>query len=120
MFKTQRCVIVTLNDLSAGAIIIQYWVNLKKVNPAVFIAVFLVLVIAINYFEIRVFGEVEFLLGSIKILTICGLIILSLILTLGGGPDHDRKGFRYWKQPGPMKERFEGKRDVAIFRDDTN
>ena len=31
-----------------------------------------------------------------------GLIILGIILDLGGGPDHDRLGFRYWKNPGPF------------------
>ena len=31
-----------------------------------------------------------------------GLIILGIILDLGGGPDHDRIGFRYWKNPGPF------------------
>ena len=109
-----------MHQLTQGAIIIQYWVDPKKVNPAVFIAVFLIAIIAMNYLGIRVFGEVEFLLSSIKILTICGLIILSLILMLGGGPDHDRKGFRYWKKPGVMRERIEGKHDAAILRDDTS
>jgi amino acid transporter len=33
-----------------------------------------------------------------------GLIILGLILDLGGGPDHDRLGFRYWKHPGPFAQ----------------
>jgi Amino acid permease len=36
-----------------------------------------------------------------------GLIILGLILDLGGGPDHDRLGFRYWKNPGPFVQ-YEG------------
>jgi hypothetical protein len=31
-----------------------------------------------------------------------GLIILGIILDLGGGPDHDRIGFRFWKEPGPF------------------
>ena len=31
-----------------------------------------------------------------------GLIILGIILDLGGGPDHDRLGFRFWKKPGPF------------------
>ena len=31
-----------------------------------------------------------------------GLIILGIILDLGGGPNHDRLGFRYWKHPGPF------------------
>jgi amino acid transporter len=33
---------------------------------------------------------------------VSGLIILGIILDLGGGPDHDRLGFRYWKHPGPF------------------
>ena len=28
--------------------------------------------------------------------------ILGIILDLGGGPDHDRLGFRFWKDPGPF------------------
>ena len=35
-------------------------------------------------------------------LTFSGLIILGIILDLGGGPDHDRLGFRFWKEPGPF------------------
>ncbi len=31
-----------------------------------------------------------------------GLIILGIVLDLGGGPNHDRIGFRYWKTPGPF------------------
>ena len=104
-----KYIIVTPNQLTAGALVIQYWVDRSKVNPGVFIAVFLVAIIAINYLGIRFFGELEFWLSSIKVLTICGLIILSLVLMLGGGPDHDRKGFRYWKSPGAMKPRFESK-----------
>ena len=37
---------------------------------------------------------------SIKVITIVGLIILGVVLDLGGGPNHDRLGFRYWKDPG--------------------
>lgn len=35
-------------------------------------------------------------------MTIVGLIVLGIILDLGGGPTHDRVGFRYWKHPGPF------------------
>ena len=98
-----KYIIVTPNQLTAAALVIQYWCPREKVNPGVFIAVFLVVIIAINYLGIRFFGEFEFWLSSIKVLTIVGLIILSLVLMLGGGPDHDRKGFRYWKHPGAFK-----------------
>ena len=35
-------------------------------------------------------------------ITIVGLLILGIVLDLGGGPNHDRIGFRYWKHPGPF------------------
>lgn len=33
-----------------------------------------------------------------------GLLLLAFILDVGGGPNHDRIGFRYWNNPGAMKE----------------
>jgi yeast amino acid transporter len=38
--------------------------------------------------------------ATLKILLIVGLIIGGLVIDLGGGPDGDRLGFRYWKNPG--------------------
>ncbi|KAI9790764.1 MAG: hypothetical protein M1833_001760 [Piccolia ochrophora] len=95
-----KYIIITPNQLTAAALVLQYWVDREKVNPGVFIAVFLIVIVAFNYFGIRFFGELEFWLSTAKVIVICGVIILSLVLALGGGPDHDRKGFRYWKDPG--------------------
>lgn len=33
--------------------------------------------------------------------------ILGIVLDLGGGPNQDRIGFRYWKEPGPFVQ-FDG------------
>lgn len=95
---------MTPNNLTAASLVLQYWVPREKVNPGVFIAVFLVVIVAINYFGVSFFGEFEFWLSTLKVVVILGLILLSLILALGGGPDHDRKGFRYWEEPGAFKE----------------
>lgn len=95
-----KYIIVTPNQLTAGALVLQYWVPREKVNPGVFIAVFWIAIVCINYFGVKFFGEFEFWLSSIKVLIIVAVIFLSFILMLGGGPDHDRKGFRYWKDPG--------------------
>lgn len=32
------------------------------------------------------------------------LIISCLVVALGGGPNHTRSGFRYWRDPGAFKE----------------
>ena len=50
------------------------------------------------------YGECEFVFASIKVITITGLIILGIVLDLGGGPNHDRIGFRYWRNPGPFAQ----------------
>ena len=55
-------------------------------------------------FTSAAYGEAEFIFASIKVVTIVGLIILGIVLDLGGGPDHDRIGFRYWKNPGPFTQ----------------
>ena len=40
------------------------------------------------------------LLRTVTLIT--GLILVGLIIDLGGGPDHDRIGFRYWNDPGAV------------------
>ncbi|KAI1860217.1 hypothetical protein JX265_010141 [Neoarthrinium moseri] len=95
-----KYIIVTPNQLTAFALVMQYWVDRHTVNPGVWIAIIMVAIIVINYFGIKFFGEFEFWLSSFKVVTIVGVIILTLCLALGGGPDHDRKGFRYWQDPG--------------------
>lgn len=91
---------ITPNQLTAGALVISFWIPAAKVNAGVWITIFLILIVAINYFGVKFFGEFEFWLSSFKVIVILGVILLSFILMLGGGPDHDRKGFRYWKNPG--------------------
>ncbi len=67
-----------------------------------------------NVFAVSIYGEAEFWFASLKIITLIGLLILALILDLGGGPNHDRLGFRYWKTPGAMNT-FIAKGDLGRF-----
>lgn len=83
-----KYLIVTPNQLTAAALVLQYWVPSTKINPGVFITIALLIIVSINYFGVRMFGEFEFWLSSFKILVLMGLLILSLILSCGGGPDH--------------------------------
>ncbi|KAI0935319.1 hypothetical protein AcV7_003793 [Taiwanofungus camphoratus] len=89
-------------EISAAAVLINYWD--QSVNNAVWITMCLVVVILINMFGAGAYGEAEFIFASIKVITITGLIILGIVLDLGGGPNHDRIGFRYWKHPGPFAQ----------------
>lgn len=91
-------------EISAASIVIQYWPGADHISVAVWISIIIVLVLCLNIFAIQIYGEAEFIFASIKIVTIVGLLILAFIVDLGGGPNHDRLGFRYWKHPGAMKE----------------
>ncbi|RXW18248.1 hypothetical protein EST38_g7619 [Candolleomyces aberdarensis] len=85
-------------ELSASAVLVGFWT--RDISPAVWITICMVVVIAINLLGAGAYGEAEFIFASIKVITIVGLIILGIVLDLGGGPNHDRLGFRYWKDPG--------------------
>ncbi|KAK8858447.1 hypothetical protein IAR55_002674 [Kwoniella newhampshirensis] len=98
-------IIILPAELSAAAVLINLW-N-KTINNALWISICLIVVVAINLFGAGVYGECEFWFASIKVLTITGLIILGIIITSGGGPDHTSIGFRYWRHPGPFVQ-YEG------------
>jgi len=98
-----KYIITTPNQLTATALIMQEWKTDKQVNPGVWVAVFLFVIVCINYFGIKFFGELEFWLSSIKVVTIVGVIILSFLLAVGVGPN-GATGFKYYKNPGAFKE----------------
>lgn len=64
----------------------------------------MVVIIALNCFSARVYGEAEFWFASLKIMGILGLLLMALVLICGGGPKGEAYGFRYWRDPGPVNE----------------
>ncbi|KAF9270410.1 amino acid permease [Marasmius fiardii PR-910] len=90
-------------ELSASAILIEFWTNSAKLNP-LWISICFIVVVFINLMGAGAYGEAEFIFASIKVITIVGLIILGIVLDLGGGPSRDRIGFRYWINPGPFAQ----------------
>ena len=55
-----KYIIVTPNNLTAASLILQFWVKRDRINPGVFITIFLIAIVVINYFGIKFFGEFEF------------------------------------------------------------
>ncbi|POR30899.1 Proline-specific permease [Tolypocladium paradoxum] len=93
-------------EATAAGIVIDYWS--PPVNIAVWIAIVLVVMLLLNIIAVSFFGEAEFWFASIKLITICGLIILGVVIFFGGGPDqHGVLGFSYWKEPGAFAEYLE-------------
>ncbi|KAM0747841.1 dicarboxylic amino acid permease [Meredithblackwellia eburnea MCA 4105] len=92
-----KYLIVTPNNLVAASIVVQYWVSPTKMPVGAWLAIFIALIIVLNFLGVRVFGEVEFWMSLFKVITLTGLIIFGIVVDLGGAPNHDRKGFRYWR-----------------------
>lgn len=109
-----KYLILPANQLVAGSLTVQYWVSKEKLNPGVWITIFLLIIVAINILGVRFFGEIEFWLSCIKVLTCLGLILLLWIIALGGGPSHDRIGFRYWQNPGAFLHYQDASKDLII------
>ncbi|THH16695.1 hypothetical protein EW146_g3987 [Bondarzewia mesenterica] len=88
-------------EITAAQILITFWDHNDKHAP-IYTAVLCVCVCAINIFGVRWFGESEFVFSIIKLILITGLILVGLVIDLGGGPDHHRLGFQFWRNPGPL------------------
>ncbi|KAI9280578.1 amino acid permease/ SLC12A domain-containing protein [Umbelopsis sp. AD052] len=87
-------------ELSAAATIIDYWFQDNQVVPdAAWSAIFLVLILGINTFGVRVYGELEYWFAMIKILLVIVFLIVALLVTTGAVGGHTI-GFSYWKDPG--------------------
>lgn len=61
----------------------------------------------LNVFAVKWYGESEFWLAIGKVILIVGLIIYTFITMLGGNPQHDRFGFRFWRNPGAFAELYQ-------------
>ncbi|EPY53027.1 hypothetical protein SPOG_04755 [Schizosaccharomyces cryophilus OY26] len=76
-------------ELTTCAITFKYW---TEINSAAWITIFLLLIIIINLFGVKGYGEVEFLLSTIKVIATTGFIILAIIINCGGVPT-DHRGY---------------------------
>ncbi|KAF5559057.1 amino acid permease [Fusarium mexicanum] len=85
-------------EISAAATLVQFWNT--SINPGVWITIFLLFIIVANLCGAKLYGESEVIFASLKIMLIIGLIIGGLVIDLGGAPNHERLGFRYWIHPG--------------------
>ncbi|CCH58339.1 hypothetical protein TBLA_0A05460 [Henningerozyma blattae CBS 6284] len=81
-------------EISVVGQVIEFWTT--KVPLAAWISIFWVLVTALNFFPVSVYGEIEFWVASVKVLAIVGYLIYALVIVCGGSKQGPI-GFRYWR-----------------------
>ena len=59
-------------EIIAGAMTIDYWE--VKVNKALFVTIFLLVIVVINLFGAKAYGEAEFIFAIVKITAVVGFM----------------------------------------------
>lgn len=94
--------------MEQAGITISFW--RPDLNVGIWIATFFVALCLIQFLGVRGYGEVEYVLGMIKVIACIGFIILGIIIDAGGVPTDPRHGigFTYWRDPGAFNNGFKG------------
>jgi yeast amino acid transporter len=99
-------------ELTAAGITVNYWHT--GINVGVFITIFLLLIIFINLWGVRGYGEAEVVFSTIKLIAVVGFIILSIIIDCGGAPKGGYLGATTWHNPGAFANGFKGVCSVFV------
>lgn len=99
-------------ELVAASITVQYWNS--SINPALWVAIFYALIVTINLFGVKGYGEAEFMFSLIKVVTVIGFIILGIVINVGGVPNGEYIGGQFWHIPGAFNHGFKGLCSVFV------
>ncbi|KAK0546266.1 hypothetical protein OC846_005349 [Tilletia horrida] len=95
-------------ELTVSTIVIQYWDPEQKITPGVWITIFLILILVINLFGVRGYGEFESAASIIKIVAVIGFIFCAVVINCGGAPAGQYLGAHTWHDPGAFANGFKG------------
>ncbi|RRK11687.1 amino acid permease [Lactiplantibacillus garii] len=86
-------------DISTAAIVMQFW--LPEVPGWVFSLIALILIFTINALSVRSFGETEYWLSLIKVVTVLIFLVVGVLTIVGimGGHATGLSNFTYHKAP---------------------
>ncbi|KAL4864019.1 hypothetical protein BDV12DRAFT_206043 [Aspergillus spectabilis] len=101
-------------EITALNLVLSFWSD--NIPVAAVCAACVVLYACLNILAVRAYGEAEFWLSSGKVILILILFFFTFVTMVGGNPQGDAYGFRYWNNPGAFHEhlstgtlgRFEG------------
>jgi lysine-specific permease len=87
------CAFTMGTELVASAIIMKFW--FPDSNSIMWSAIFLVIIVGLNLFSAKIYGEAEFYFAGIKFVTIVIFLIVSVLMIVGIIGGHD-VGFANW------------------------
>lgn len=88
-------------EIIAAAIVMAYW--FPSINPIDWCALFFSAILILNCFPVKSYGETEFWLSLIKVITILIFIAIGFFIILGVNKNHHGYGFENWhRADGPF------------------
>ncbi|KAJ5818004.1 Amino acid permease [Penicillium robsamsonii] len=99
-------------EIVAASITVEYWNS--DISNAAWVTIFWILIVSINMFGVRGYGEAEFVFSIIKVVAVIGFIILGIVLNCGGGPEGGYIGAKFWYNPGAFHNGFKGLCSVFV------
>ena len=105
-YAIQWLVVLPL-EIVAASITVDYWVQDRHLNAA-WVVMFWCLIVSINFFGVKGYGEAEFVFSIVKVTAVVGYILLGVIMNIGGGPGGSYIGFKLWQNPGAFNNGFKG------------
>ncbi|EMR72826.1 putative amino acid permease protein [Eutypa lata UCREL1] len=110
-YALQWLVVLPL-EIIAASITLSYWNS--NINKAIFVTIFLVFVVIINFFGVKGYGEAEFVFAIVKVIAVIGFILLGIVLNIGGVPGGGYIGVQFWREPGAFHNGFKGLCSVFV------
>ncbi|KAK5729853.1 histidine permease [Elasticomyces elasticus] len=111
-YALQWLVVLPL-EIVAATLTITYWTH-GSINNNAWVALFLLIIIVINLFGVKGYGEAEFVFAIIKVVAIIGFIILGIIINIGGSDGSGYIGGKLYSNPGAFNNGFKGLCSVFV------
>ncbi|KAI9757109.1 MAG: amino acid permease [Chaenotheca gracillima] len=111
-YAMQWLVVLPL-EIVAASLTVDYWTH-GSINNAAWVAIYLLLILSINLFGVRGYGEAEFVFAIIKVIAVIGFIILGIVIDCGGAPGIGYIGGANWHNPGAFHNGFKGLCSVFV------
>lgn len=85
------------SDLTAAQLVLEFW---SIPNPWIISLVLWVFIVSINAVHVRAYGELEYWLSSLKVVTIVIFILVGILVNVGANRERRFIGFENWHIPG--------------------
>ncbi|KAL7336457.1 amino acid permease/ SLC12A domain-containing protein [Rhodotorula toruloides] len=93
-------------DLTAAQVLMEYWTDRLTWLPSLF---FLFFLLGINLMPVHFYGELEYWLSILKVLSVVIFFFLGIAVNAGGNTEHKYIGGQYWTHgAAPFVDGFGG------------